>query len=117
MKDLSNIIYKFRCLRAKRRYEHKIKEEQIYEIAHGHKRNKITMSKLLTIFLFLNFTIVELFSMYMIFIMLDSSALSQLLISIAAECLVFLIYSAKSGVENVNKIQCSSTNVDDNAVG
>lgn len=58
--------------------------------------------KLLAVFLFLNFTVVEIYSMWAMYQLGDLSSLSTLITCVIGEVLTYLIYSLKSTRENTS---------------
>lgn len=89
--------------------EQDIKEEK-YEIEHKFAKKKYPFSKLLLIFLFINFAIIEIFTGYVTFktfslayavgVMPDLTPLVTLIGAIVGQTLSYGIYAAKSKAEN-----------------
>ena len=64
------------------------------------KKKKITTSKLLIGFIFVNCIVVEVYAMWAMYKLADLSALSVLVTSIIGETIAYAIYSVKSMKEN-----------------
>lgn len=64
------------------------------------KKSKISTTKLLVLFLFVNFTIVEIYSMWVMYTLADLSALYTLITAVIGETLTLAIYAVKSVKEN-----------------
>ena len=105
-------------------------EEEKYELQQRSWNKKLPFSKFLMIFLFINFTILEIFTgwvtvssftlAYTIGMMPDFTPLITLLGAIIGETLSFGIYSAKSKAENVKNgivFETTMKEINNNAVG
>ena len=64
------------------------------------KKKKINTSKLLIGFIFINCVTVEIYSMWVMYVLSDLSALSVLMTAIIGETFAYAVYSIKSTKEN-----------------
>lgn len=75
--------------------------DKIRTIKYGDKpKQPMSMGKKLTIFLLINFIIIQLYAMVVMFIFRDLSALPTFISTIIAEVVTLLGYQIKSTVEN-----------------
>lgn len=85
------------------KYAERVKQKQeLKEIKHKNDKEKkpLTFSKIAFIFLILNCSIVEIYSMIVMIKMYDLSALTTLISAVVGECIVYCAYIAKSTIEN-----------------
>ena len=61
---------------------------------------KMAMGKKLTIFLLINFTVVELYTLYIMYYLRDISALPSLITVVVGEVISLIVYQVKSLKEN-----------------
>lgn len=85
----------------KEKYERQMvlyeKEKEIYELKQSMRRWKPpTTTKLLMTFIFLNCTVVEVYSMVAMWVMMDLSPLYSLITAVVTESLSFAVYAAKA---------------------
>ena len=100
MKDM-NLIEKIRLVLAYRYARHKAFSEKLKTIKYGNTPKKsLTFGKWLTIFMVANLTIVELYSMWAMFVLSDLSALPTLITAVIGQALTLLSYNFKSTIEN-----------------
>lgn len=66
---------------------------------HSKQKKKITTTKFIVAYIFLNCTIIEVYSMYVMFVLQDLSALYSLITAVVTESLSFAVYAAKSFME------------------
>ena len=87
-----------------RRYARKRKfKEELYRIKYGKEgKRKMAMSKKLTIFLLANFTLVELYTLYIMYAFQDISALPTLITVVIGEVVALMVYQLKSLKENTS---------------
>lgn len=79
---------------------HKFKKE-LEQIKFGKGgRPKMSTGKKLTIFLIINFTIVEFYTLYIMYYLQDISALPSLITVVIGEVIALLVYQIKSLKEN-----------------
>lgn len=111
-----------------RRYAKRQKfKEEVEEIKYGKGgRRKMPTGKKLTIFLVANFTLVEIYTLYIMYHLQDISALPTLITVVVGEVVALLVYQVKSLKENTAntgfmyelKMKDAENGViDDNAVG
>lgn len=94
-------IEKLKAISAYRYARRKNLNKKLNNIKYGsEEKPKMSMSKKLTIFLLINFTIVEIYSLIMMFYFRDLSNLSCLISSIAGETVTLISYNIKSTIEN-----------------
>lgn len=67
------------------------------------KKPQLTTSKKYTLFLMINFTIVEIYCLVVMYMFRDISSLGILITSILGETIAYAVYSAKSLKENISK--------------
>ena len=111
-----------------RRYAQRQKfKQKINRIKYG-KDGKCKMStgKKLTIFLLVNFTIVEIYTLYIMYFLRDISALPSLITVVIGEVIALMVYQVKSLKENTANTgfmyelkmkDAENSVVDDDAVG
>ena len=63
------------------------------------KKKKVTSTKIFMYFIFINCTIIEVYSMAVMYILQDLSALSTLIGAVVGEAVSFAVYAAKSFCE------------------
>lgn len=85
----------------KEKYERQMvlyeKEKEIHELKQSMRRWKPpTTTKLLMAFIFLNCTVVEVYSMVAMWVMMDLSPLYSLITAVVTESLSFAVYAAKA---------------------
>ena len=85
-----------------RRYAKRQKfKSEVEEIKYGKTgRRKMPTSKKLTIFLIANFTLVEIYTLYIMYYLQDISALPSLITVVVGEVVALMIYQIKSLKEN-----------------
>lgn len=66
------------------------------------KKSKISTTKLLVLFLLINFTVVEVYSMWIMYTLADLSALYTLITAVIGETMTLAIYAIKSTKENTS---------------
>ncbi len=82
------------CQRQKTLYD---KKKEIHDLKRSMRRWKPpTTTKLLMVFIFLNCTVVEVYSMVAMWVIMDLSPLYSLITSVVAESLSFAVYAAKA---------------------
>lgn len=83
-------------------YAEKQKQKaEIYKIKHKNDNKKpLTFGKIALIFLLLNCTVIEIYSMIVMFIFADLSPLTVLISSVVGECVGLISYNIKSQKEN-----------------
>lgn len=94
--------YKDKIRRA-RVYADRIKKKQeIYEIKHqfDREKKKIEFGKIMLIIVLLNIGIIEAYSMWVMYILGDLSALPTLITCIVGDCISLTVYMIKSTFEN-----------------
>lgn len=101
--------------------------KEIDEIKYGKEgKQKMALSKKLTIFLLANFTIVELYVLFVMYVFQDISALPSLITVVIGDVVAFIVYMIKSLKENTSdkgfmyelKMKDTENNtIDDQAVG
>lgn len=77
-------------------------KQKIKELKHKYDKPKkpLSYSKAALIFIFINCTCIEIYSMAVMFLLQDLSALSTLIAAVVTESVSFAIYSGKSALEN-----------------
>lgn len=76
-------------------------KSEVEEIKYGKSgRRKMPTSKKLTIFLIANFTLVEIYTLYIMYYLQDISALPSLITVVIGEVVALMIYQIKSLKEN-----------------
>lgn len=98
-----NIIEKLLEIEAYR-YARKQKfKQKLNKIKYGDvKKRKMEMSKKLTIFLLANFSIVELYTLYIMYVFQDISALPTLITVVIGEVIALMVYQIKALKENTS---------------
>lgn len=83
-------------------YAKKQKQKQeLYKIKHQYDNKKpLTFGKIALIFLLINCTVIEAYSMIVMFIFKDLSPLTVLISSVVGECIGLISYNIKSQKEN-----------------
>lgn len=110
------------------RYAHRRKfKQELYEIKYGKDgKRKMPMGKKLTIFLLINFTLVELYTLYIMYYLQDITALPSLITVVVGEVVAFIVYQIKSLKENTSSTgfmyelkmkDAENGIIDDDAVG
>ena len=74
-------------------------KNEISEIKHKNDK-KLTFSKWAFIFMMVNCTVIEIFSMVTMFMFVDLSPLPSLIAAVVGECILCVSYMAKSAIEN-----------------
>ena len=97
---LSDVIYKRQKKRAYRYAENQKRKEEIYKIKYGKPKPKRSFSKMTTVFLYVNLTVVELFCMAIMWKTMDLSSLPTFITCIVGEIIVHFISCDKSRREN-----------------
>ena len=64
-----------------------------------HKKKKATFTKIIMTFIFINCTVIEIYSMIVMYILQDLSALSTLIGAVVGEAFAFAVYCVKSFLE------------------
>ena len=111
-----------------RRYAQRQKfKQKINRIKYGKDgKRKMSTGKKLTIFLLVNFTIVEIYTLYIMYFLRDISALSSLITVVIGEVIALMVYQIKSLKENTANTgfmyelkmkDAENSIVDDDAVG
>ena len=111
-----------------RRYARKRKfKQRLYTIKYGKEgKRKMAMSKKLTIFLLANFTLVEIYTLYIMYAFQDISALPSLITVVIGEVVALMVYQVKAMKENTSSTgfmyelkmkDAENGIVDDEAVG
>ena len=87
-----------------RRYAKRQKfKEEVEEIKYGKGgRRKMSTGKKLTIFLLINFTLVEIYTLFIMYYLRDISALPSLITVVIGEVVALMIYQIKSLKENTS---------------
>lgn len=75
-------------------------KQEIYNIKHKYDKKKLTFGKLALIFLLFNCSVIEIYSMIVMFIFKDLSPLTVLISSVVGECIGLISYNVKSQKEN-----------------
>ena len=76
-------------------------KSEVEQIKYGKSgRRKMPTSKKLTIFLIANFTLVEIYTLYIMYYLQDISALPSLITVVVGEVVALMIYQIKSLKEN-----------------
>jgi len=104
--------------------------EEVEQIKYGKSgKRKMPTGKKLTIFLLTNFTIVEIYTLYIMYYLRDISALPTLITVVIGEVIALLVYQIKSLKENTantgfmyelkmkNVDTCMVEDTDEDAVG
>lgn len=84
----------------KRKRKNKIREIKKQHRPDKKEKKKITTTKLLIYFIILNCTVVEVYSMIIMYMLKDLSALYSLIGAVVGESIAYAIYCAKSFKEN-----------------
>lgn len=93
--------YERRFKRAKRNLELRKISSDIRKLNNEYKHKaSVPTAKLFAVFLFVNFTIVEVYSMWAMIYLRDLSSLSTLITTVIGQVITYWIYSRKSTVEN-----------------
>lgn len=79
-----------------REYKNRIKEINLKNRVSKTYNGSLTASKFFMIFILVNCTIIELYSMIIMYILSDLTALSSLIAAVITESISYAIYSAKS---------------------
>lgn len=96
-----NIIEKIKLVLAYRYAKHKKFNEELKKIKYGNNKiKKLSFGKCITIFMLINFTIVEVYSMWAMFVLSDLSALPTLITSVIGQAITLISYNFKSTIEN-----------------
>lgn len=122
-----------RALEKAIRHAEKVKlKQELNEVKHANdkKKKSLSFSKVLVIFIFCNFIVIELYSMFAMVWLHDLSALGSLIFGIIGQCSTAIGYFIKSGKENtadgivyettIRELEYeleNRNNNDDNAVG
>lgn len=100
MENLS-VVEKIKLVFAYRYAKNKAFSEKLKKIKYGDKERKsLSFGKCLTIFMLINFTIVEAYSMWAMFVLSDLSALPTLITSVIGQAITLISYNFKSMIEN-----------------
>ena len=91
--------YKKEREKAKKWAENKRKRNELWEIRHKYD-SPLSFSKWAFIFMMINCTIVEIYSMIVMIVLLDLSALPSLITAVIGECIIVVGYYAKAAIEN-----------------
>lgn len=101
--------------------------EEVEEIKYGKNgRRKMPTGKKFTIFLLINFTVVEIYTLFIMYYLRDISALPTLITSVIGEVITLIVYQIKSLKENtassgfmyeLKMKDAEQGIIDDNAVG
>lgn len=101
--------------------------EEVEEIKYGKNgRRKMPTGKKFTIFLLVNFTVVEIYTLFIMYYLRDISALPTLITSVIGEVITLIVYQIKSLKENTASTgfmyelkmkDAEQGIIDDNAVG
>lgn len=116
------MIKKLLLKSAERYAKRKDFKKEIYKIKYGKsEKPKMSMGKKLTIFLLINFTIVELSSLYLMWRFGDLSSMSSLITSVVGEVIALAVYQLKSLKENISDkgfvYELKMKDADENSVG
>lgn len=95
-----DLIYKEQKKKAYRYAEKQRRKEEIYKIKYGKPKQKRSFSKLTTVFLYVNLTVVEIFCMAIMWRTMDLSALPTFITCIIGEIIVHFISCEKAKKEN-----------------
>ena len=99
--DNLSIIEKIKLVLAYRYAKNKDFNDKVKKIKYGNKeKTKLSFGKCLTIFMLINFTIVEIYSMWAMFVLSDLSALPTLITSVIGQAITLISYNFKSMIEN-----------------
>ena len=94
---------KLRKLMAIRYARRKKFNKELDEIKYGKEgKQKMALSKKLTIFLLANFTVVELYVLFVMYVFQDISALPSLITVVIGDVVAFIVYMIKSLKENTS---------------
>lgn len=97
------MIEKLRKNLAKRYAKNQKFKKELNKIKYGKEsKPKMPTGKKLTIFLITNFTLVEIFSLFIMFYLRDISSLSTLISCVVGEVMALAIYQFKSLKENTS---------------
>jgi hypothetical protein len=91
--------YNYRLREARRVAADQKRRNEIRDIRESNRREpkfKIQTTKLIIIFIFLNCTVVEGYSMWVMYKLMDLSALYTLITAVVGETIAFAVYAAKS---------------------
>jgi len=100
--------------------------KELDEIKYGKEgKQKMALSKKLTIFLLTNFTVVELYVLFVMYVFQDISALPSLITVVVGDVVAFIVYMIKSLKENTAdkgfmyelRMKDADNNTSDSAVG
>lgn len=96
----------------KRRAKNRQRRHELRKIRNQHRygserRKKFTTSKLLMYFILINCSIIELYSMWIMYHLSDISALYSLITAVVTESIAYAIYSAKSFKETKEEALCN----------
>ena len=91
--------------------EDRRRRHELYEVRHQNRiysdrKKKLTTTKILMYFILLNCTIIEAYSMWVMYVLQDLSALYSLIGAVVGEALSYAVYCAKSF--NDTKEECKS---------
>ena len=96
-------LEKIRKLMAIRYARRKKFNKELDEIKYGKEgKQKMALSKKLTIFLITNFTVVELYVLFVMYVFQDISALPSLITVVVGDVIAFIVYMIKSLKENTS---------------
>jgi len=106
----ANQIYERILVKEKRKAISRKKQKEILDVKRQHRffserRKKLTTSKILMYFILLNCTIVEAYSMWIMYRLSDLSALYSLIGAVVSESLAYAIYSAKAFNETKEEVR------------
>lgn len=111
-----------------RRYAKRQKfKQKLNKIKYGENgKRKMAMGKKLTIFLLINFTLIELYTLYIMYYLRDITALPTLITAVIGDAITLIVYQIKSLKENTSNTgfmyelkmkDAENGIVDDEAVG
>lgn len=108
MKFIKKKLLEFRGKRLKARESYWEEEKPLFEreitltedIRKTRDKKKLSTTKLIVAFIFLNCTIVEIYSMIVMYQLRDISSLYALITAVIGETISFAVYSAKATKEN-----------------
>lgn len=98
---ISDFVYRREKKKAYQYAETQKRKAEIYQIKYGKPKQKRSFSKLTTVFLYVNLTVVEAFCMAIMWRTMDLSALPTFITCIIGEILVHFISCEKSKRENM----------------
>lgn len=93
--------YEEELARAKAHAERERQKQELHDIKHSNdKKRPLAFSKMALIFIVANCTVIEVYSMFVMYRFMDLSALTTLIATIVGECISLCVYLIKSAIEN-----------------